>query len=284
MGPSNTNVLITGENGSGKGLVARALHASSLRANQPLVSVNMGGLSEGVFDSELFGHVRGAFTDAKTDRVGRFEMAEGGTLFLDEVANIPLAQQAKLLRVLETGEYERVGSSKTRRADVRFISATNADLDAEVAAGKFRQDLLFRLNTIQIHLPPLRERREDIPRLADFFLAQQQQRYRKTLAGFEPSALEALHHYPWPGNIRELSHVIERAVLMARKERIQIDDLGLGANRQRTTSLEEMSMEDVEKFLIQKTLARFEGNARKAAESLGFSRSAFYRRLEKHGL
>ncbi len=284
VGPSNTNVLITGENGSGKGLVARALHGASLRAGQPLVSVNMGGLSEGVFDSELFGHVRGAFTDAKTDRVGRFEMAEGGTLFLDEVANIPLAQQAKLLRVLETGEYERVGSSKTKRADARFISATNADLDAEVAAGKFRQDLLFRLNTIQIHLPPLRERTEDIPRLAEFFLAQQQQRYRKTLAGFEPPAMEALTRYPWPGNVRELNHVVERAVLMARKERIQIDELGLGANRQRDAGLEEMSMEEVEKFLIQKTLARCEGNVRKASESLGFSRSAFYRRLEKYGL
>jgi DNA-binding NtrC family response regulator len=284
VGPSNTNVLITGENGSGKGLVARALHAASLRAGQPLVSVNMGGLSEGVFDSELFGHVRGAFTDAKTDRVGRFEMAEGGTLFLDEVANIPLAQQAKLLRVLETGEYERVGSSKTRRADARFISATNADLDAEVAAGKFRQDLLFRLNTIQIHLPPLRERPEDIPRLAEFFLAQLQHRYRKTLAGFEPSAMDALARYSWPGNVRELNHVVERAVLMARKERIQIDELGLGANRRQNAGLEDMSMEEVEKFLIQKTLARCEGNVRKAAETLGFSRSAFYRRLEKHGL
>ena len=171
MGPSDANVLITGENGTGKSLVAHALHAVSLRAGKPIVTVNMGGLSEGVFESELFGHVKGAFTDAKTDRVGRFELAEGGTLFLDEIANVPLNQQAKLLRVLETGEFERVGSSRTRKADVRFISATNADLQAEVEAGRFRQDLLFRLNTIEIHLPLLRERREDIPLLAAAFSA-----------------------------------------------------------------------------------------------------------------
>lgn len=284
VGPSDASVLIAGENGSGKGLAARALHAVSNRAGESFVSVNMGGLAEGIFESELFGHVRGAFTDAKADRVGRFELAEGGTLFLDEVANVPVAQQAKLLRVLETGEYERVGSSKTRKADVRFISATNADLDAEATAGKFRQDLLFRLNTIQIHLPPLRDRREDIPLLADLFLRQQKQRYRKQVEGFEAAAMDALLNHAWPGNVRELNHVIERAVLMSRKDLIRADDLGLGTSRQRTASLDEMSMEEVEKFLIQKTLARFEGNARKAAESLGFSRSAFYRRLEKHGL
>ncbi|HEX4644218.1 MAG TPA: sigma-54 dependent transcriptional regulator, partial [Verrucomicrobiae bacterium] len=284
VGPSDANVLITGENGTGKGLVAQALHTASNRASQSFVTVNMGGLSEGVFDSELFGHVKGAFTDAKTDRAGRLELAEGGTIFADEVANVPLAQQAKLLRALETGEYERVGSSRTRKADVRFISATNADLGAEVAAGKFRQDLLFRLNTIQIHLPPLRDRRDDIPLMADFFLQNLKQRYRKQLDGFEPSALEAMLNYHWPGNVRELNHAVERAVLMAGKNRIRADDLGLGAGRQRTAILEEMSMDEVEKFLIQKALARFEGNARKAAESLGFSRSAFYRRLEKHGL
>src|SRR5712671_1521098 len=190
VGPSEANVLVTGENGTGKGTVAQAIHAVSGRAGKGLVTVNAGGLSEGVFESELFGHVKGAFTDAKTDRVGRFELADGGTLFLDEIANIPLHQQAKLLRVLETGEFERVGSSKTRRANVRFISATNADLRAEVAASRFRQDLLFRLNTVEIQVPPLRERREDIPPLAAHFLRQRAQRYRKSVSGFEPAALQ----------------------------------------------------------------------------------------------
>lgn len=284
VGPSDASVLITGENGSGKGLAARALHAASNRASQSYVSVNMGGLSEGVFDSELFGHVKGAFTDAKMDRTGRLELAEGGTLFLDEVANIAPAQQAKLLRILETGEYERVGSSKTKRADVRFISATNADIEAEVAGGRFRQDLLFRLNTIHIHLPPLRVRHEDIAPLAESFLERHRRHYRKAIEGFEAAALEALAHHSWPGNVRELNHVVERAVLMAQKERIGAEDLGLGAGRPGSASLDDMSMEEVEKSLIKKALARFDGNARKAAESLGFSRSAFYRRLEKYEL
>src|SRR5687767_13595471 len=190
VGPSDANVLITGENGTGKGLVAQALHSVSARAGKPFIAINMGGLPEGVFESELFGHVRGAFTDAKADRAGRFELADGGTLFLDEIGNIPLSQQAKILRTIETGEFERVGSSKTYRANVRLISATNADLQAEVAAGKFRQDLLFRLNTIQLHLPPLRERREDIELLAQHFLKQHVTRYRKGIAGFDESALQ----------------------------------------------------------------------------------------------
>src|SRR5207248_9867139 len=181
IGPSDANVLITGEHGTGKEVVARTLHALSSRATKPMVTVNAGGLSEGVFESELFGHVRGAFTDAKADRVGRFELADGGTLFLDEIANVPLNLQAKLLRVLETGDFERVGSSKTRRADVRMISATNANLNEEVAAGRFRQDLLFRLNTIEIHVPPLRERREDIPALAAHFLEWHARKFRKSL-------------------------------------------------------------------------------------------------------
>ncbi len=284
VGPSDANVLITGENGTGKGVVARALHARSPRAAHPLVTVNMGGLSEGVFESELFGHVKGAFTDAKTDRVGRFELADGGTLFLDEIANIPMSQQTRLLRVLETGEFERVGSSRTRRANVRLLSATNASLREEVDQGRFRQDLLFRLNTIEIHVPPLRERPEDIPRLATHFLAQHAARYRKTVTGFEPAALEALRTHPWPGNVRELDHGIERAVLMASSPLVRPDDLGLRPGPTSTPRLDEMNLEDVEKFLIQKTLARCEGNARRAAEALGLSRSAFYRRLEKHGL
>ncbi len=207
VGPADANVLITGENGTGKGLVAQLLHAGSGRAARPLVTVNMGGLSEGVFESELFGHVKGAFTDAKADRMGRFEMAEGGTLFLDEIANVPLAQQTKLLRVLEVGEFERVGSSRTKKVDVRLIAATNADLAAEVTAGRFRQDLLFRLNTIEIHLPPLRERREDVLLLARHFLGQHCGHYRKKLGGFETGARQALLDHPWPGNVRELDHV-----------------------------------------------------------------------------
>lgn len=283
VGPSDANILITGENGTGKGLVAQALHALSARAAHPFISVNMGGLPEGVFESELFGHVRGAFTDAKADRAGRFELADGGTLFLDEIGNIPLSQQAKILRTIETGEFEPVGSSRTHRASVRLVSATNSDLQAEVAAGKFRQDLLFRLNTIQIHLPPLRERREDIDLLAQHFLKQHVGRYRKPITGFDPSALDAMRDYAWPGNVRELDHAVERGVLMAPAKVVRAADLGLNAT-QSAPRLDEMSIEEVEAFLIKKTLARCDGNARKAAEELGLSRSAFYRRLEKYGL
>lgn len=284
IGPSDANVLITGENGTGKGVIAGAVHAVSARALKPLITVNMGSISEGVFESEMFGHVKGAFTDAKADRTGRFEMADGGTLFLDEIANIPLSQQPKLLRVIETGEFEPVGSSRTRRALVRIISATNADLSEEIAAGRFRQDLLFRLNTVEIHVPPLRERREDIPILADHFLQKHIQRYRKALSGIEQSAMGLLLDYPWPGNVREMDHVLERAVLMARGGMITESDFGLRLKNESAHNLEEMSIEDVERYLIKKTLERFEGNSRKAAESLGLSRSAFYRRLEKYGL
>jgi DNA-binding NtrC family response regulator len=281
---SDANVLITGENGSGKGTVARALHAASARSARPLVTVNAGGLSEGVFESELFGHVKGAFTDAKADRVGRFELADAGTLFLDEIANVPMALQPKLLRVLETGDFERVGSSRTRRVDVRILSATNADLRGEVAAGRFRQDLFFRLNTIEIPLPPLRERREDIPLLADHFLRQHRQRYRKPVSGFDAEALRALLEHPWPGNVRELDHAIERAVLMARGSTLARADLALKAGGDTPRGLEEMSLEEVEALLIRKALARFDGNVSRAADALGLSRSALYRRLQRHGL
>lgn len=284
VGPADANVLILGENGTGKGVIAQALHAVSRRADAPFVTVNMGGLSEGLFESELFGHVKGAFTDAKTDRVGRFELADGGTLFLDEIANVPLPQQAKLLRVLETGEYERVGSSKTKRANVRLVSATNADVQKAVSEGRFRQDLLFRLNTIEIHLPPLRERPEDIAPLAIHFLARHARQYGKRLEGFEPAALQALRDHAWPGNVRELSHVIERAALMATDSLVRACDLGLRAPATAEPRIEDMAIEDVERWLIKKTLARFEGNANKAAETLGLSRSAFYRRLQKYGL
>ncbi|MDD3180491.1 MAG: sigma-54 dependent transcriptional regulator [Opitutaceae bacterium] len=283
VGPSDANVLITGENGTGKGVVAQALHAVSTRAARPFISVNMGGLPEGVFESELFGHVRGAFTDAKNDRAGRFELADGGTLFMDEIGNIPLSQQAKILRTLETGEFERVGSSKTHHASVRLISATNSDIQAEVAAGRFRQDLLFRLNTISITVPPLRERRDDIPLLAQHFLKAHVERYRKPVTGFDDGAMEAMRQYAWPGNVRELDHAIERGVLMAPGKVVRAPDLGLNTG-QVAPRLEEMSLEEVEAFLIKKTLARCDGNARQAAEQLGLSRSAFYRRLERYGL
>jgi DNA-binding NtrC family response regulator len=284
VGPSDANVLITGENGSGKGTVAQALHAASARASRPLAVVNAGGLSEGVFESELFGHVKGAFTDAKADRVGRFELADGGTLFLDEIANVPLNLQPKLLRVLETGEFERVGSSRTRRVDVRIISATNSDLGAEVATGRFRRDLLFRLNTIEIHVPPLRDRREDIPTLAQHFLRQHTQRYRKRITGFEAAALRVLAEHPGPGNVRELDHAIERAVLMAQGTEVRAGDLGLRTAVDGPTRLEEMSLEDVECLLIRKALARHDGNVSRAADALGLSRSALYRRLQRYGL
>ncbi len=284
VGPSEANVLVTGENGTGKGTVAQALHAVSGRNGKGLVTVNAGGLSEGVFESELFGHVKGAFTDAKTDRIGRFEVADGGTLFLDEIANVPLNLQPKLLRVLETGEFERVGSSRTRRADVRILSATNSKLADEVASGRFRPDLLFRLNTIEIALPPLRERREDIPALAAHFLRQHAGRYRKDLAGFEPAAMQALLDHPWPGNIRELDHAVERGVLMALGSVIRLGELGLRIDREATSRIEDMSLEEVESFLIRKAMARFDGNVSQAAKALGLSRSALYRRLQRYGL
>ena len=284
VAPSDANILVTGENGSGKGTIARALHAASARAARPLVTVNAGGLSEGVFESELFGHVKGAFTDAKADRVGRFELADGGTLFLDEIANVPLNLQTKLLRVLETGEFERVGSSRTRRVNVRIVSATNSDLHQEVATGRFRQDLLFRLNTIEIRVPPLRDRREDIPLLAEHFLRQHAARYRKPISRFEPAALRALTEHPWPGNVRELDHAVERAVLMAQGTEIKSVDLGLRPTGEAATRLDDMSLEEVEAFLIKKALARYDGNVSRAAEALGLSRSALYRRLQRYGL
>ena len=285
VGPSDANVLITGEHGTGKEVVAQTLHAMSSRANKPMITVNVGGLSEGVFESEMFGHVRGAFTDAKVDRVGRFDLADGGTLFLDEIANVPVTQQSKLLRILESGELERVGSSKTRRVDVRVLSATNADLKAEVEEDRFREDLLFRLNTIEIHLPPLRDRREDIPLLARHFLAGYAQRYRKPVNGFDAGATQALLEHSWPGNVRELDHALERAVLMAQQPAITAADLGLRPGR--TTApgrLEDMSLEEVESFLIRKALARHENNVSHAADTLGLSRSALYRRMQRYGI
>ena len=286
IGPADANVLITGEHGTGKEVIARTLHSLSLRSAKPMVSVNAGALAEGVFESELFGHVRGAFTDARADRVGRFELADRGTLFLDEIANVPLNLQAKLLRVLETGEFERVGSSKTHRVNARVLSATNADLQQKAEAGDFRQDLLFRLNTVEIHLPPLRERPEDLRPLAEHFLQQHSIRYRRSLQGFTNEALEAMMRHSWPGNVRELDHVIERAVLMSTSAVVTAFDLALQPGRESGVSgrIDEMSLEEVERLLISKALARFGGNANRAAEALGLSRSALYRRLQKYGM
>jgi DNA-binding NtrC family response regulator len=284
IAPSNANVLITGEHGAGKEVVAQTLHALSPRAAHPMVAVNAGSISEGIFESEMFGHVKGAFTDAASDRLGRFEVASGGTLFLDEVANVPLSQQAKLLRVIEAGEAQRVGSSKTYRVDVRLISATNANLPQEVAAGRFREDLLFRLNTIEIALPPLRDRLEDILPLAIHFLSRHNQRYQKNVAGLDYAAGQVLKNYSWPGNIRELNHVMERAVLLARCSMVGAADLGIRAGNEAPPRFEDMGLEDAEKCLIQKALDRFNGNITQASQALGVSRSALYRRLERYGI
>jgi len=283
VAPSDANVLITGAHGTGKEVVARTLHALSLRASRPFIAVNTGGLAEGVFESELFGHIKGAFTDARSDRIGRFELANGGTIFLDEIGNVPLRQQAKLLRVIESGELERVGSSRTQRVNARMISATNIDLPAACQQRHFREDLLFRLNTVEIHMPALRERREDIPVLTMHFLTRYAERYHRQIDGVDPAAMQALIQYSWPGNVRELEHTMERAVLMCRGEQIQPGDLA-GLQRPVSQSLEELSLEAVETILIRKALQRFQGNVSHAAEALGLSRGALYRRMEKYGL
>jgi DNA-binding NtrC family response regulator len=283
--PSDAHILITGEHGTGKEVVARWLHAASKRAARPFIAVNSGGVSEGVFESELFGHVKGAFTDAKGDRAGCFELAEGGTLFLDEIANMPLGQQAKLLRVLQTGEYHPVGSSRVRRADVRFLAATNVDVAKEVANGRFREDLLYRLNTVEIHLPPLRERREDIPMLAAHFARRLSARYGQASPEFAPEAMRALLEHAWPGNVRELEHVVERALLLAQMPVIKAEDLALRPARgDGEARLEQMTLDEVERHLIGKALARCDGQVSDAAKALGLSRSALYRRLQHHGL
>ncbi len=281
VAPSDAPILITGENGTGKSLLAEVIHRGSRRSGGPFLTLNAGGLAEGVLESELFGHVKGAFTDARQDRAGRFELAEGGTLFLDEIGNAPAGLQTRLLRVLETGEFERVGASRTQRADVRLLSATNADLEAAVAAGRFRQDLRFRLNTVELHLPPLRERREDITPLAEHFLARHAAKYHRTFDGFDPEALQALQRHPWPGNVRELGHAVERAVLIAPGPRLRAADLLLAQGRE--AAAEDLSLEEMETLFIRKALARH-GSATAAAEALGLSRSAFYRRLQKLGL
>jgi DNA-binding NtrC family response regulator len=275
VAPSQASVLITGEHGTGKEVVARAIHAASARAGGAFVAVNAGGLADGVLESELFGHVKGAFTDARADRIGCFELADGGTLFLDEIANMPTAQQARLLRVLQTGELHPVGSSRPRRIDARVLAATNADVARAAAEGRFREDLLYRLNTVEIQLPPLRDRREDIPDLAAAFLARSGKR-------LSPAAMEALLGHAWPGNVRELEHVIERASLLAAGE-ITPDDLML-RGRADASRLEDMTLDQAERYLIERALAAHNGNVADAARVLGVSRSALYRRLASLGI
>ena len=287
VAPSDASVLITGEHGTGKEVIAAWLHALSERRGKALVTMNAGGLAEGIAESELFGHVKGAFTDARVDRIGCFEMADEGTLFLDEIANMSIRLQAKLLRVLQTGEVQRVGSSRLRYVNVRMLSATNADLQSEIAGGRFREDLLYRLNTVVIHLPPLRDRRDDIPALARHFLAHYAARYRKPLTGFEADAFASMQSHAWPGNIRELAHSVERAVLMADQTATSITARNLGLQRPRAAgdqTLEDLSLEDAERLFIEKVLARHNGDVRLAAQQLGMSRSALYRRLQQYGV
>jgi DNA-binding NtrC family response regulator len=283
VAPSDAAVLITGEHGTGKEVVASWLHRQSNRSAKPLVTMNAGGLAEGVAESELFGHVKGAFTDARTDRAGCFELADEGTLFLDEIANMPTRLQAKLLRVLQTGELQRVGSSRVRFVNVRVLSATNADLAADVAAGRFREDVLYRLNTVVIDMPPLRERLEDLEPLARHFLAHFARKYGKPLVAFDDDALRALRAHAWPGNVRELGHAVERAVLFAERDAagVRARDLGLAPPGKGAA---EPSLEDAERVVIEKALARHSGDVRAAAAQLGLSRSALYRRLQAYGI
>jgi len=285
---SEMSILLTGENGTGKSMLADYLHQCSVRQSSTFMSVNMGAISESLFESEMFGHVKGAYTDAKENRIGRFELAEGGTIFLDEIANISLAQQAKLLRVLEESQFEKVGSSKTQQVDVRLVSATNAELSQLIEQGKFRQDLLYRLNTVEIKIPALRERREDIMPLAEQFLITFAAKYRLSHLGIDQDATKALMAYDWPGNIRELSHMIERAIFLSQNGVITITDLGLSQESSPQDNshfdMENESLDSIEKHIIVNRLQRFDNNCQETAESLGLSRSSYYRRLEKHNI
>jgi DNA-binding NtrC family response regulator len=278
-------VLITGENGTGKSLLAEYIHRHSACAAGPFIGVNMGAISESTFESEMFGHTKGAFTDAKAERIGRVELADHGTLFMDEIANLPLTQQAKILRLLEERRYEKLGSSATQLAQIRFVSATNADLQALIAERGFRQDLLYRLNGVTLHIPALRERGADIRPLAENFLAKARHHYSSPARSFSEEALAALEKYRWPGNIRELQHVVERSVLLAQEEQILESDLQLSARvepgHEAHEELAQMTLDEAEQWLIDQALNRHHGNAAEAAKALGLSRSALYRRLGK---
>ena len=286
---TDASILITGENGTGKSLLAHYIHQHSNRCEQRYVSVNIGAIAPTLFESELFGHKKGAFTDAKEDRLGRFEIAKGGTLFLDETATLPLALQSKMLRVLESKEFEVLGSSQTQIADVRIIAATNAELAQAIDIGEFRRDLLFRLNTIELHIPPLRERKEDIVELANHLITTHSKKYQRQGMSLSSGATTALTQHPWLGNVRELSHCIERAVIMSDNNTIQAADLILEQpsseapiNHSTTNTLPLLPLEELEKQMIQKALAQFNGNVIAAGEFLGLSKSAIYRRIDKH--
>ncbi|WP_288132292.1 sigma-54 dependent transcriptional regulator [Microbulbifer sp.] len=282
---TDANILLTGENGTGKSQLAHWLHLQSARAEQPFVAVNMGAIPDTLFESEMFGHRKGAFTDAREQRLGRFELARNGSLFLDEIAAVPAGQQAKLLRVLESGEFEMLGSSHTRRTDVRVISASNGDFSELIAAGEFRQDLYYRLNTLEFRVPALRERPEDIPPLATFFVQQHGRHYRKPELRLSPCALERLRSYAWPGNIRELSHMMERSVLLAATTTLTAGDLALPPSAPRDRGhLPMMTLADAELGLIRQALDACNGNKQKAADLLGITKSSLYRRLEKYAL
>jgi len=284
--PTDANVLILGENGSGKELVARELHRQSHRAKKVFIPLDLGTLTETLFESELYGHVKGAFTDARESRAGRFEVASGGTIFLDEIGNLPLPLQAKLLRVIETKTVTRIGANKHSHVDVRIISATNQPIYDMLAKNTFRQDLLYRVNTVEIRIPPLRERVDDIPLLADHFLALYGKKYQKTVRNLHSAALKKLINYAWPGNVRELSHVIERAVIMSDAAMLQPHDLYIPDTRtpENQLVLDNLNVDQVEKLLIRKALEKFQRNISRAADELGLSRAALYRRIEKYGL
>ena len=283
---TDANVLILGENGTGKELVARALHRYSLRKDGVFISVDLGALSETLFESELFGHVKGAFTDAKADRPGRFELASGGTVFLDEIGNLSLPMQAKLLTVLERREVTRVGANKPRPIDVRLISATNMPLKQMAAEDQFRQDLIYRINTVEIEIPPLRERPEDIPLLADHFLNIFARKYNKKINKLNNQVIKKFNSYPWPGNVREFQHVIERAVIMSDSSNLKSDNFQLSSHSQTADAFEfdSYNLEEIEQKVIEKVMKMHRGNVSKAASDLGLTRTSLYRRMEKYGL
>ena len=281
---TDANVLVLGENGTGKTQLAKHIHQHSKRADKPFVTVDLGALSESLFESELFGHVKGAFTDAKEDRAGRFEEAKGGTIFLDEIGNLTLGLQAKLLTVIQERRVTRVGSNKPIPLDVRLICATNMNIEKMVAEKVFRQDLLYRINTIELDLPALRERPEDIAALADFYLKQFSKKYNRPVNDISSALIKKMQQYNWPGNIRELQHAIERAVILSQEKTLQPDDLFLKSSGGQPTTATGFDLEDMEKTLIVKAMKRFNGNITDAARELGLSRAALYRRMEKYGL